>query len=119
MTIKSVKTLLFNNIDALDLYFYEGENELEFDINDYSFVVTYSLEYDDIITDEGEDIKGESNFNIVSIHVYDNNMNEDMEIDADDEIQKLFLDYYKNEKLDDEFKPINVNFGEFSDIFDE
>ena len=46
-------------------------------------------------------------------------MNEDMEIDVDDEIQKLFLDYYKNEKLDDEFKPINVNFGEFSDIFDE
>ena len=44
MTIKSVKTLLFNNIDSLDLYFYEGENELEFDIDDYSFVVTYSLE---------------------------------------------------------------------------
>ena len=54
--IDAPKTTLLNNIDDLDLFFIEGENELEFEIDDYSFVVTYSLEEDGFFTEDDERI---------------------------------------------------------------
>ena len=48
--IDAPKTTLLNNIDDLDLLFIEGENELAFEIDDYSFTVTYSLEEDDFFS---------------------------------------------------------------------
>lgn len=119
--INPPKTTLINNIDDLDLYFFEGENELEFEIDDYSFTVVYSLEFDDILVDDNTDnsIKGDKKLKILSINAYDNIENEDFNVLVDDEIQKLFVDYYLNTLADDNFEPINVNFGEFSDILDE
>ena len=115
--INPPKTTLINNIDDLDLYFFEGENELEFEIDDYSFTVTYSLEYSDILVDDNTDnsIKGENELRILSINVYDNIENEDYNLLVDDEIQKLFSDYYIK-LTSDSFEPIDVNFGNFSDF---
>lgn len=115
--INAPKTALFNNLDELDLSFFEGENELEFEIEDYSFVVTYSLEESDIFVEDEEDVKGGKKLKIISINAYDNVEEEDIEVVVDDEIQKLFLDYYNNTLMDDNFYPLNVNFGEFSDNF--
>jgi len=115
--INAPKTALFNNLDELDLSFFEGENELEFEIEDYSFVVTYSLEESDIFVEDEEDVKGGKKLKIISINAYDNIEEEDIEVVVDDEIQKLFLDYYNNTLMDDNFYPLNVNFGEFSDNF--
>ena len=113
------KDILLNNIDDLDLYFMEGENELEFDINDYSFTVTYSLETSDIFLEDDESIKGDKKLEILSINAYDNVNSEDIDVDVDDEIQKLFSDYYENMLTDSNFQPLSVNFGEFSDFFNE
>jgi len=118
--IDAPKTTLLNNIDDLDLEFLEGENELEFEIDDYSFTVTYSLEEDDIFVEDEEDIKGGKKLKVISINAYDNVENEDIDVNVDDELQKLFVDYYNNTLTDDDdFEPLNVNFGEFSDLFDE
>ena len=117
--IDSPKTTLLNNIDDLDLVFMEGENELEFEIDDYSFTVTYSLEESDMITEEDEDIKMGKKLKVLSINAYDNIENEDINVNVDDDIQKLFSDYYKNMLMDEDFKPINVNFGEFSYLFND
>lgn len=117
--IDAPKTTLLNNIDDLDLTFVEGENELEFDIDDYSFTVTYSLEESDIfVEDEDEDIKGGKKLKVLSINAYDNIEDEDINVNVDDEMQKLFSDYYKNMLNDEGYEPLNVNFGEFSDFFD-
>ena len=117
--IDAPKTTLLNNIDDLDLEFLEGENELEFEIDDYSFTVTYSLEEDDIFVEDEEDVKGGKKLKILAINAYDNVENEDIDVNVDDELQKLFADYYNNTLTDDNFEPLNVNFGEFSDLFDE
>jgi len=117
--IDAPKTTLLNNIDDLDLEFLEGENELEFEIDDYSFTVTYSLEEDDIFVEDEEDIKGGKKLKVLAINAYDNVENEDIDVNVDDELQKLFADYYNNTLTDDNFEPLNVNFGEFSDLFDE
>ena len=117
--IDAPKTTLLNNIDDLDLEFIEGENELEFEIDDYSFTVTYSLEEDDIFVEDEEDVKGGKKLKILAINAYDNVENEDIDVNVDDELQKLFADYYNNTLTDDNFEPLNVNFGEFSDLFDE
>ena len=117
--IDAPKTTLLNNIDDLDLEFLEGENELEFEIDDYSFTVTYSLEEDDIFVEDEEDIKGGKKLKVLAINAYDNVENEDVDVNVDDELQKLFVDYYNNTLTDDNFEPLNVNFGEFSDLFDE
>ncbi len=117
--IDAPKTTLLNNIDDWDLEFLEGENELEFEIDDYSFTVTYSLEEDDIFVEDEEDIKGGKKLKILAINAYDNVENEDIDVNVDDELQKLFVDYYNNTLTDDNFEPLNVNFGEFSDLFDE
>jgi len=117
--IDSPKTTLLNNIDDLDLVFMEGENELEFEIDDYSFTVAYSLEESDVITEEDEEIKMGKKLKVLSINAYDNIENEDINVNVDDDIQKLFSDYYKNMLMDEDFKPINVNFGEFSDLFND
>lgn len=114
--IDAPKTTLFNKLDSLDLDFIEGENELEFELDDYSFTVTYSLEADDIFIEDDESIEGGKKLKILSINAYDNIENEDIEVNVDDEIQKLFSDYY-NMLIDDKFEPLNVNFGEFSDLF--
>jgi len=116
--INSPKITLFNNIDDLDLKFIEGENELEFEIDDYSFTVTYSLESDEIYLEDDEEFKSSKKLNVISIHVYDNIENEDIDVVVDDELQKLFSDYYLKTLIDSSFEPINVNFGEFSDLFD-
>jgi hypothetical protein len=115
--IDAPKTTLLNNIDDLDLEFLEGENELEFDIDDYSFVVTYSLEADDIFVEDEENVKGGKKLKILSINAYDNVDDEDINVNIDDDLQKLFSDYYNNTLTDDNFEPLNVNFGEFSDLF--
>jgi len=117
--IDAPKTTLLNNIDDLDLVFLEGENDLEFEIDDYSFVVTYSLEEDDFFTEDDEEIKGGKKLKILSINAYDNVENEDINVNVDDEMQKLFSDYYKNMLNDEGYEPLNVNFGEFSDFMDE
>lgn len=103
--IDSPKITLLNNIDELDLSFFEGENELEFDIDDYSFVVTYSLEEDDFMTEDDEEIPGGKKLTILSINAYDNIEEEDINVNVDDDMQKLFSDYYY-ETLND------VNFGD-------
>ena len=109
--INAPKTALFNNLDELDLSFFEGENELEFEIEDYSFVVTYSLEESDIFVEDEEDAKGGKKLKIISINAYDNIEDEDIEVVVDDEIQKLFLDYYNNTLMDDNFYPLkNMDF---------
>lgn len=116
----SPKIALLNNIDDLDLTFIEGENELEFEIDDYSFTVTYSLEADDIFVEDEEDIKGGKKLRVISIHAYNNLENVDIDVYVDDDIQKFFSDYYYNNVLMEEnFEPLNVNFGEFSDLFNE
>ena len=118
--INSPKITLLNNLDDLDLTFIEGENELEFEIDDYSFTVTYSLEEDDIFVEDEEDVKGGKKLKVISIHAYDNIENDDIDVIVDDELQKLFSDYYYNNVLmEDNFEPLNVNFGEFSDLFNE
>ena len=117
--INAPKTTLFNNLDDLDLSFFEGENELEFEIDDYSFVVTYSLEESDIFVEDEEDIKGGKKLKILAINVYDNIEDEDIDVIVDDEIQQLFSDYYNNTLMDDNFEPLNVNFGENSDFLDK
>lgn len=115
--VDAPKTTLLNNIDDLDLTFMEGENELEFEIDDYSFTVTYSLEYDDILLDDNnETVKGGKKLKILSINAYDNVDDEDIDVVVDDEMQKLFSDYY-NSLIDDDFAPLNVNFGKFEDLF--
>jgi hypothetical protein len=115
--VDAPKTTLLNNIDDLDLTFMEGENELEFEIDDYSFTVTYSLEYDDILLDDNnETVKGGKKLKILSINAYDNVDDEDIDVLVDDELQKLFSDYY-NSLIDDDFAPLNVNFGKFEDFF--
>ena len=115
--VNAPKTTLLNNIDDLDLTFMEGENELEFEIDDYSFTVTYSLEYDDILLDDNnETVKGGKKLKILSINAYDNVDDEDIDVVVDDEMQKLFSDYY-NSLIDDDFAPLNVNFGKFEDLF--
>lgn len=115
--VDAPKTTLLNNIDDLDLTFMEGENELEFEIDDYSFTVTYSLEYDDILLDDNnETVKGGKKLKILSINAYDNVDDEDIDVVVDDEMQKLFSDYY-NSLIDDDFAPLNVNFGKFEDFF--
>lgn len=117
--IDAPKTTLLNNIDDLYLTFFEGENELEFEIDDYSFTVTYSLEEDDFFTEDDEEVKGNKKLKILSINAYDNVDNEDIDVNVDDDMQKLFSDYYKNTLIDEEFEPLNVNFGEFSDFMNE
>ena len=118
--INSPKITLLNNLDDLDLTFIEGENELEFEIDDYSFTVTYSLEEDDIFVEDEEDVKGGKKLKVISIHAYDNIENDDIDVIVDEELQKLFSDYYYNNVLmEDNFEPLNVNFGEFSDLFNE
>ena len=115
--VDTPKTTLLNNIDDLDLTFMEGENELEFEIDDYSFTVTYSLEYDDILLDDNnETVKGGKKLKILSINAYDNVDDEDIDVVVDDEMQKLFSDYY-NSLIDDDFAPLSVNFGKFEDLF--
>ena len=116
--IDAPKTTLLNNIDDLDLIFIEGENELEFDIDDYSFTVTYSLEEDDFFTEDDEEIKNGKKLKILSINAYDNIEGDDINVNVDDDMQKLFSDYYKNTLIDEEFEPLDVNFGEFSDFID-
>ena len=113
------KELLLNNIDDLDLYFMEGENELEFEIEDFSFVVTYSLETEDIFVEDEEDAKGGKKLKVLSINAYNNIEEEDEDVSVDDELQKLFSDYYNKTLIDENFEPLNVNFGEFSDFIDE
>lgn len=113
------KELLLNNIDDLDLYFMEGENELEFEIEDFSFVVTYSLETEDIFVEDEEDAKGGKKLKVLSINAYNNIEEEDEDVNVDDELQKLFSDYYNKTLIDENFEPLNVNFGEFSDFIDE
>ena len=76
----SPKTALFNNLESLDLNFIEGENEMEFEIDNYSFTITYSLEEDDIFVEDEEDVKGGMKLNIISINAYDNTENEDVEV---------------------------------------
>ena len=117
--IDAPKTTLLNNIDDLDLTFIEGENELEFDIDDYSFVVTYSLEADDIFIEDEEDAKGGKKLKVLSINAYDNIEEEDIDVNVDDDLQKLFSDYYNNTLIDENFEPLNVNFGEFSEFLDD
>ena len=92
----SPKIALLNNIDDLDLEFYEGENELSFEIEDYSFVVTYSLEEDEYSMDMDEDsmMSMGNKLSILSINAYDNLYNTDVNVYVDDDIQKLFSDYY-------------------------
>ena len=108
--MNSPKVTLLNNIDDLDLTFFEGENELEFEIDDYSFTVTYSLETVDIFTEEDDDIKGGKSLKILSINAYNNLEDEDLNVNVDDDMQKLFSDYYEKTLND-------VNFGGFADIF--
>lgn len=117
--IDAPKTTLLNNIDDLDLTFVDGENELEFEIDDYSFVVTYSLEESDLFVEDDEDVKGEKKLKILSINAYDNIEDEDINVNVDDDIQKLFSDYYKNMLNDEGYELLNVNFGEFSDFFND
>lgn len=118
--IDTPKTTLLNNIDDLDLTFIEGENELEFEIDDYSFTVTYSLYEDEFYTEDDENVKGGMKLEILSINAYDNIEKENIDVIVDEDIQKLFSDYYFNNLLmDDNFQPLNVNFGEFSDFIDE
>jgi hypothetical protein len=113
------KEVLLNGLDDLDLDFIEGENELEFEIDGYSFSITYSLYDDELYDEENEAIKGGTKLEILSINVSNEESDETSEILIDDEIQKLFDDYYYNNVLmDDNFKPLNVNFGEFSDFID-
>lgn len=114
--IDAPKTTLLKNIDDLDLVFMDGENELEFEIDDYSFTVTYSLEEDDFFTEDDEEIKGNKKLSILSINAYDNIDDEDINVNVDEDMQRLFSDYYKNTLIDDSFEPLNVNFGEFSDF---
>ena len=115
--MNSPKIALINNIDDLDLYFVEGENELEFEIDDYSFVVSYSLEEENnIYSDDDEQMDGTKKLKILSINAYDNIEDEDFNIVVDDDLQKLFADYYAENVINDDFEPINVNFGEFSDF---
>ena len=102
--VDSPKITLLNNIDDLDLSFFDGENELEFDIDDYSFTVTYSLEETDEIFFDEEEIPGGKRLKILSINAYDNIEDEDINVNVDDELQKLFSDYYN--MLND------TNFGE-------
>jgi hypothetical protein len=117
--IDSPKTTLLNKLDDLDLNFIEGENELEFEIDDYSFTVTYSLYQDEFFNEDDENIKGGTKLEVLSINAYDNVENESIDVLVDDEIQKLFSDYYYDKVLiDDDFEPLSVNFGEFSDFFD-
>ena len=116
--INPPKTTLLNNIDDLDLTFFEGENELEFDIDDYSFTITYSLEEDDFFTEDDEEIKGSKKLKVLSINAYDNVEDEDINVNVDEDMQKLFYDYYKNTLNDEEYEPLDVNFGEFSDFMD-
>lgn len=117
--IDAPKTTLLNKLDDLDLDFIEGENELEFEIDDYSFTVTYSLYEDEFYDEENESIKGGTKLEILSINALDNVENENYDVLVDDELQKLFSDYYYNNVLmDDNFEPLSVNFGEFSDILD-
>ena len=117
--IDAPKTTLLNKLDDLDLDFIEGENELEFEIDDYSFTVTYSLYEDEFYDEENESIKGGTKLEILSINALDNVENENYDVLVDDELQKLFSDYYYNNVLmDDNFEPLSVNFGEFSDFVD-
>lgn len=117
--IDAPKTTLLNKIDDLDLVFIEGENELEFEIDDYTFNVTYSLFEDEFYTEDDENIKGGMKLEILSINAFDNVESESIDVIIDDDIQKLFSDYYYNNVLTNEnFQPLSVNFGEFSDILD-
>ena len=105
--------------DDLDLDFIEGENELEFEIDDYSFTVTYSLYEDEFFTEDDEKLEGGMKLEILSINAYDNVEGENIDVVVDDELQKLFSDYYVNKVLiDDDFQPLSVNFGEFSDFIE-
>ena len=118
--IDSPKTTLLNKIEDVDLEFIDGENELEFEIDDYSFRVVYSLEEESNMYSEfDEPLDGVKKLKILSINAYDNIENEDMNIIVDDDLQKLFNDYYMEVALDADFEPINVNFGEFSDFINE
>lgn len=93
--INAPKTTLFNNLDDLDLEFYEGENSIEFEIDDYSFIVTYSLEKGDTYADEDyNEYEGGLSLKVISINAYDNIEEEDFNVNIDDDIQKLFSDYY-------------------------
>lgn len=115
--IDSPKTTLLNKLDDLDLEFIEGENELELEIDDYTFTVTYSLYEDEIFDEENESIKNGLKLEILSINAFDNVENENFDVIVDDDIQKLFADYYYNKVLmDDNFQPLNVNFGEFDEF---
>ena len=98
------KTTLFNNIDDLNLSFYEGENDIEFEIDDYSFTITYSLEEDDsdIFSDYEENPIGKMKLTIISINAYDNLDEEDINVVVDDDMQKLFNDYYTSRLTDNE-----------------
>lgn len=109
--IDAPKTTLFNKLDDLDLEFYEGENEIEFEIDDYSFVVTYSLEKGDMYTDDDyEEYEGGLKLTIISINAYDNIEGDDINVNIDDEIQELFTDYY--------LKNVDYSFfGDENDIF--
>lgn len=113
---KTPKEFLLNNIDDLDLIFIEGENELEFDIDKYSFSVTYSLEDEEYYNDDDEDISTGKVLKILSINAYDNNDDEDIYVNVDKDIQKLFYDYYIRTTPDEDFEPLKVNFGELSDF---
>jgi len=118
--VDSPKTTLFNKIYDLDLTFIEGENDIEFEIDDYSYVVTYSLEEENnLYSDDEEQFDGVKKLKILSINAYDNIENEDFNIVVDYDLQKLFSDYYSESIINDNFEPINVNFGEFSDFINE
>lgn len=114
--VNSPKITLFNNLDDLDLHFEEGENELEFEIDDYSFVISYSLEADDIFIEDDESVRGANKLKILSINAYDNVEDEDIEVNVDDDLQVLFSNYYIRTMADDNFEPLNISFGEFSDF---
>ena len=96
--IDAPKTTLLNNIDDLDIEFIEGENIVEFEIDDYSFSVTYRLEDDDsdFYNEIDDEPNGTKRLTVISINAYDNIEDEDINVLVDDDIQQLFTNYWKN-----------------------
>lgn len=96
--IDAPKTTLLNNIDDLDIEFVEGENIVEFEIDDYSFSVTYRLEDDDsdFYNEIDDEPNGTKRLTVISINAYDNIEDEDINVLVDDDIQQLFSNYWKN-----------------------
>lgn len=107
-----LKVILLNNVDNLDLDFFEGENTWEFDIDDYSFTVVYSFDestyYD---ADNDDDIDTGSKLTLISIIAYNNLNDEEINVEIDDDIRKLFNDYYQS-RLDD-YDGMNDDYDDF------